>query len=456
MTTSFYSTKRNKNVNISNDKVCGYRIKNPWMPKGFSDGVKSGLDNGVVDQKLSRFATEEEREKSSSNCAGNRNWLNHKVGDGFRTPESADTQFNVNRPKFLSGTEFQDKGADEINNINIRNGVGNRLIERPNFMSPEIMGRFIGTFDKLQAVSLSEAGPPTGLLEDGLGYETVIKIPDPTDFKWLAERLRIAGRPATSTTPATGLFLTFEGFPIEEIKVLIEREIEINPPFGRPQRTISKKSDNVINDRDFKFASSLRDIGRLVNQGRAESKVGQRGITNQLIKILGDTVSLSNMSKAQSTLLSNTFARLKPKINKDFLNLDPIFVDILYYRKNIGKINFLILSKVKGNEVRGQYDYNKPVLAYDNDEKTGLPAVKFSSLTTNDLPSSKGPNQKFLDLNEVGRINYKQLINVASNTTDGFKSSIFSLESITNADGNVVIPTQWKHLLGNPKVAGSV
>ena len=40
MTTTFYSTKRNANVSIANSKVCGYRISNDIMKKGYSDSVR--------------------------------------------------------------------------------------------------------------------------------------------------------------------------------------------------------------------------------------------------------------------------------------------------------------------------------------------------------------------------------------------------------------------------------
>ena len=65
---SFYSTKAKKQVEIPSNKVCGYRIANDIMKNGYSDGVKAGIDNGIIGQRLSRFATEEEREKSSGNC----------------------------------------------------------------------------------------------------------------------------------------------------------------------------------------------------------------------------------------------------------------------------------------------------------------------------------------------------------------------------------------------------
>ena len=99
----FYSSKRGDNVSIPRNKVCGYRIKNPIMKKGYSDGVNAPRDNGVVEQRLSRFSTEAERKCAGYNCEGNTNWLNSgKVR--FNRAISADQQFNVKRPTFLAGT----------------------------------------------------------------------------------------------------------------------------------------------------------------------------------------------------------------------------------------------------------------------------------------------------------------------------------------------------------------
>ena len=103
--TTFYSTKVNKEVSIPNDKVCGYRFKNGATKTGWSSGVRSGKDNGVVNQKFSRFSTDTET-NSKGPCAGNTNWINHKTGDGFTKPESAYTQFEIKRPSFISGQSY--------------------------------------------------------------------------------------------------------------------------------------------------------------------------------------------------------------------------------------------------------------------------------------------------------------------------------------------------------------
>jgi hypothetical protein len=160
--TTFYSTKRNANVMIPNNKVCGYRISNSIMKKGYSDGVRAGRDNGVVNQSLSRFSTERQREEAGSNCAGNVNWLNHRTGENFNPPESAKNQFKIDRKAFMAGSELKMNDLNTSNNsidkINRRIGQGNREIVRPSFMAPTIHARLPIDFDKLQAMDIAEFG----------------------------------------------------------------------------------------------------------------------------------------------------------------------------------------------------------------------------------------------------------------------------------------------------------
>ena len=131
--TDFYSTKINKKVNIPNTKVCGYRMENELAVKGYSNGVRTGRDNGVVPQKLSRFATNEEREKAGSNCAGNTNWMNHKVKFN---EVNVSKQFNLRRPSFRAGEKANFQSVQMPRNK--RTGYGNYNLVRNNFIRPQI------------------------------------------------------------------------------------------------------------------------------------------------------------------------------------------------------------------------------------------------------------------------------------------------------------------------------
>lgn len=404
----FYSTKQSSNVVIPRNKVCGYRIKNPIMKKGFSDGMRADRTNGVVDQRLSRFATETERKCAGSNCEGNTNWLNHKVK--FNTPESADNQFWIKRPTFKSGTvDNSQRDADPLPK-NMRGGLGNKDITRNNFLSSEIRPRFTGDFDQLQALDIAEIGGPPSTTENTLGYFTQIKIPDPNDFTWLrAKELLVADLTARFNAA---------GFPAGDIPAMVVRELEINKPLGRDQRTINKNSNDISSEANLNTAEKLREIVQEVQQGRVEGQVGRVAITAQLIRIFADTQAIGNLTQLQLQGLGAALARIGVPTQHKRLGLIPRFVDITFYTNNAGLINLLLFSKVRESPNTNLYNYDKIVKNFVADPVNGLPvppavavnrqgALKLTS-TIGSLYRT-GVQRQYLDLERGGLINRDQL-----------------------------------------------
>ena len=413
----FYSTKRSSIVSIPRNKVCGYRIKNNWTKKGYSDGVKAGSDNGVVNQKLSRFATEQEREQAGSNCEGNTNWLNHRKVH-FNTPESADNQFWVKRPAFKSGTVNNSYVEPNLPK-NERGGLGNRDITRNNFLASAIKPRFTGDFDALQALDISEVGKPESITDNKLGYFTQIKVPDPNDFKWLREKARLEAEYTARFTNA--------GFPANEIPAMVGRELEINKPLGRDQRTINKSSNDISNESRLNTAEKLREIIQEVQQGRVENRAAQVAITSQLIDIFKDTQTISNLTQTQSKDLGIALARIGIPTNYKKLGLTARFIDKNFYKDNEGMVNLLLLSKVR--DFTGDttlYNYDKVVKDYSISPSDGLPAVKLSS-----LPSmmARRLDRQYLDLERGGKISRPQLRAYAlADNLGGFDGPNFEIQ----------------------------
>jgi hypothetical protein len=399
---SFYSTKRHGNVEIPANKVCGVRIPNSYMKNNYSDGVRSGLDNGVVNQRLSRFSTEAERQEATSNCAGNVNWLNYKVGETFNPPENADRQFSIKRPAYKSGVEISRQEADSIDDINQRNGLGNRRIVRPSFMSPPIKPRITLEFDKLQLLNIQEAGENIKTTENKLGYTTTIQIPDITDFEWLREQTRLRASLRVQFTAA--------GFPVNEIPAMIARELEINKPLGREQRTVSSTTDDVANSDKLTTKNKLQRIIQDVRQGRAETRLGQQAITGQLINILQDTTAISLLTNIQLTGLGEALARIGVPASHKALGIIPRFVDKQFYDANAGIINLLLFSKVREQPNTNQYNYDLLVKNFAG-SVNGLPAVKLSRLVASLRRVGRGgvpQGDRFLDLERGGLISIQE------------------------------------------------
>ena len=412
----FYSTKRSSIVSIPRNKVCGYRIKNNWTKKGYSDGVKAGSDNGVVNQKLSRFATEREREQAGSNCEGNTNWLNHRKVH-FNTPESADNQFWVKRPAFKSGTVNNSYAEPQLPK-NERGGLGNRDITRNNFLASAIKPRFTGDFDALQALDIAEVGRPEANTDNKLGYFTQIKVADPNDFEWLREKARLE-------TEYTARF-TNAGFPANEIPAMVGRELEINKPLGRDQRTINKTSNDIANSK-LNTAQKLREIVQEVQQGRAESNVDRQAISAQLIQILADTQAINALTQGQLTDLGEALARIGMPTNHKRLGLTPRFVDITYYNSRAGLINLLLFSKVRETPNTNNFNYDVLVKDFSTHPTNGIPAVKLTSLISS--MGRGGDRKQYLDLERGGRISKVQLRAYAlADTQGGFAGPNFDIQ----------------------------
>ena len=404
---NFYSTKRNGNVEIPASKVCGVRIPNSYMKNNYSDGVRTGLDNGVVNQRLSRFSTEAERKEATSNCAGNVNWLNYKVGETFNPPENADRQFNIKRPAFDAGTLAMNRQeADSIDDINQRNGLGNKRIVRPSFMSPPVKPRITLEFDKLQLLNIQEAGENIKTTENKLGYTTAIQIPDITDFEWLREQTRLRASLRVQFTAA--------GFPANEIPAMITRELQINKPLGREQRTVSSTTDDVANSDKMNTKNKLIKLVRDVREGRAESRLGQQAITGQLVNILQDTQAISNLTNIQLAGLGEALGRIGVPTNYKALGLIPRYVDNTFYNANAGIINLLLFSKVREEPNTRLYNYDKMVKNFAAEPNNGLPlaganpgAMKLSTMIAS--LGRPGGRRLFLDLGRGGVISQAQL-----------------------------------------------
>tara|TARA_R110001599_G_scaffold73668_1_gene203648 strand:- start:4145 stop:5428 length:1284 start_codon:yes stop_codon:yes gene_type:complete len=398
---NFYSTKRHGNVEIPVSKVCGVRIPNSYMKKNYSDGIRTGADNGVVNQRLSRFSTEAERKEATSNCAGNVNWLNYKVGETFNPPENAGRQFSIKRPAFDVGTVAMNRQeADSIDDINQRGGLGNKRIVRPSFMSPPLKPRITLEFDKLQLLNIQEAGENIKTTENKLSYTASIQIPDPTDFKWLREETRLRAV----------LTAQFRGYPPDEIPAMVERELSINKPFGRAQRTITSSTNDIASNDRMSVKNKLTKIIQDVADGRAESRPDQIRMTQQITDILQRTTEVERLSTLQLTGLGQALARIGVPSNYKRLGIIPRYVDNTFYNDNAGIINLLLFSKVREEPNTRLYNYDLIVKNFVS-EPNGLPAVKLSTMLAQ--LGRGGARRYFLDLERGGVISQAQLRAVA-------------------------------------------
>lgn len=415
----FYSTQRQSNVFIPANKVCGYRIKNPIMKRGYSSGVRAGIDNGVVNQKLSRFSEDYEAERVYK-CEGNTNWLNGRKPQ-FNKAESADNQFSIKRPSFLEGSSIHSIQAQELKPNN-RAGLGNRDITRNNFLASEIKARQFD-LEKLQIMPVSDVYTSDVVGANQLSYSTVIKVPDPTDFQWLKEKERLERELRRRFTNA--------GVPADQIPAMIERELAINKPLGRPQRTINKTTNDIANSK-LTTEQKVKEIIQEVKDGRAEGRRERTAITGQLVRVLSDTDGISRLAGSQLANLGASLAVIGIPVNYKAMGIGPRYVDIDFYKANPGIINLLFLSKVR--EITGfPNDYNYDLCVKNltqpiqpNKPHGISPAVKLTSALS--ALGRQGTKRGYLDLELGGVINLAMLRAADANDTQGgFNGPNFSI-----------------------------
>ena len=352
--TTFYSTKRKSDVTVPNSKVCGYRITNSWMNKGYSDGVRSGRDNGVVDQKLSRFATEEARENAGSNCAGNVNWINHRTGGAFTTPESSKNQFIVNRPAFIAGSTYVDRGASSIDGINRRNGMGNRNITRPAFQSSAIKPRMAIGFDRLQALSIADLSAAQRDAESK--PKIMIRIPDITDTAWLNERSRMKAA------------LLAAGLSEDQA----ELELAVNKPLGRDQRTVGKLTTSIADEKFLKVNDKLKEISQEITDGRGENRTQQANLAGQMARVLNTQQTVSRLTEAQLIGINQSLSRLR--VPKNYRAVFPghrvVAGNGQYFADNKGIIAMFLMSNIPVDN-----SPNQPIKSWHSGRNRYIPAA---------------------------------------------------------------------------------
>jgi hypothetical protein len=413
----FYSSKRHGSVNINADKVCGTRIPNPVMKKGYSDSINVGKNNGVVNQRLSRFSTEAERKTASSTCAGNVNWLNHKTGDGFNKMEDISNQFSIKRPTFNSKNHYRFPEAQSINDLNVRGGMGNRNIDRPSFTAPEIKARTVDNFSRLQIQDLQDAGEVFRDSNGKLVRYTMVKIPDATDFIWLEEERRLRAKFTNQFTSA--------GLPADQIGPLVDKELSVQKPLGREQRTINKKSTDVSREDQLSTKNKLLEVSQMITDGRAENNQGRLAVTGQLLQIVTDVDALNNLTTYQLQGLAQSLMRLNIPVNYKQIGIVPRFVDKDFYNDqlNTGLINLLLINRANSGQIAG-VTISKPVRNLANPQRGSSSTL--SSMVTG---LARQQDRLYLDLEEGGVINRSQL--------EGFIQSLGGGDITNNPDFNI-------------------
>ena len=385
--TEFYASSVKRKVRVPDNKVCGYTMRSEY-DKRASSGLRAGRDNGVVSQKLSRYATKHDAQIKHP-CAGNTNWLNPKF-EGFYKSRGGQA-FKINRPSFRVGETYHQDRTPPPLQPNSRRGLGNRDITRKNFEASNIRARN-STFASLQATDIASLGNVVELGDKTLGELLKVDIPDIQDVKWIAEEARL--RALYSNPP----------WNMSEIE--IDQTLKANKPLGREQRTIKGVRGDELKQANLTASQQLTALIQEVKDGRAESKAQQARIIAELGIVLNETQTIQNATRQQIEDLTAIISRLGVPVNHKLMGLEPRIVDNAYYHANSGLINLLLLSKVRSSVPDAnfpKYNFNSPVKNFADMKN---PVIKLSSMVT--ALQRKGDARRYLDLDRGGVINEDQ------------------------------------------------
>ena len=401
--TEFYASKVHHNVKVPDAKVRSAKFANPWMPSGTSYAVRSGKDNGVVDQRLSRPATKPEADNLHP-LPGNQNWYNHKPGGDF-VEQPKGKAFEIRRPAFnASDKEPVYPEAESIADLNKRRGVGNWAIDRPSLKAPDIMPRQFFTFtsDEASASAISTVK----LDESTLKQLFDVKLPDPTDTQWLDEKARLIA------------LYQARGMNADQIK----RELDVNKPLGREQRQVDAKRN--IGQSELSMTSKLNELREEIKDGRAASVAQQAALMGQFAAVLHDTNAINALTQAQLTNLSVDLARLNVPRNYKAVGLPHRYIDNFEYKANMGLVNMYLMSQAihyPGLDA-GSPIYNGNLVA---DPVTGLlPSYPFSQILL--ALGLAGKSKNFIDLQDKILIKKAELLARVAKNPGGWADPDFA------------------------------
>ena len=308
-----------------------------------------------------------------------------KLKSGFS--DRRNSAFELKRPSFKSGEIIHNIQAQSIDNINKRSNTGNRQIVRPNFEASKIRPRELIDFDKLQALDLETQGAKIQLSEKTIDEMFKVKIPDNLDITWLAEKERLI-----NVYKAKGMSATE-----------IERELQVNKPLGREQRTITSKEN--IAQSSLSIGAKLNELQQEVKDGRVESQGQQRILLEQFTLVLSDTNGISKLTNIQLSDLGLSLAKIGAPTNYKALSL-PRIVDTKFYSANAGKINLLLFSKVREIQNNENYNYEKICKNFAR-SPNGFPGITLTEMISG--LNKRGKHRLYLDLDKGGIISKRQL-----------------------------------------------
>jgi len=300
--------------------------------------------------------------------------------------------FSIARPAFKSGTIVEpDKSIPRLRG-NDRDGMGNKRIVRNNFIAPEIRGREVLSFERLQALDIEQAGIKVQLGDKTIEKLFKVQVGDPTDRTWLEERDR---RLAAGET---------------------EEQLRENPPLGRPQRTINKMVN--FGAQGLSTDDKIESIKAAVEQGNADNRNEMGQIIAQTALLLGNLNNLRNITQTGMNNLRQAIHRMFIPKHWRAMGFTHRIFSLEQYKEQAGLINLFILSNIS-NLPEGR-TFEEPLISYD-DQGNVVGRTNFVNMVQNLASRIRGGRRRpgrYLDLETKAIIPLNVAVNLVNDGVD--------------------------------------
>jgi len=310
----------------------------------------------------------------------------------FSKNKMGTTQYNISRPAFRAGSTISGNYVPNLR-PNQRRGLGNRNMERNNFLSPNIKGREVIDFERLEALDVEQAGIKVQLGDKTLEQLFKIQIDDPSDIAWIQEKERRLRAGET------------------------EAQIREKLPLGRPQRKISKMTN--FGEQSLSVDDKLELLKTAALQGSADNK-------NSMARLIASTASILSDVDSLKSITSTGYADLKQLVSRMFIKknwAEAGFKQRIWsyeeYRRESGLINLFLLSNIEVSNVDGR-TLEKPVVSFnDMGNLTGrLSIVSLATALNPKGPIGNRTPSRYLDLQLKAIIPFNAVVRLANQGVD--------------------------------------
>ena len=255
----------------------------------------------------------------------------------------------IERPRFLSGTVLANDTRLKPYERRPRS-LRERVWRPSNFQAAPIAPRHVPDFDRIRALDEKSDGLKIQLGDSTLAKLLDVEVPDPSDVSWLTEKARRMGLGET------------------------EAQIAASPPFGREQKTMTKRTN--LGDAKLSTDAQLQSVDvqiQAVQAALAQGSIDVAAIGAVIAQIVvGQTTT--NQQIGQLAAASQMLG-----IPKDWrqAGLTHRLWSQAQFRADEGKIMLFLLANIPQG-----FDDNKNFLVRVDDKWQGIASVSVRSVAS--------------------------------------------------------------------------